>query len=141
MNQRIVFSIANQVAVDLLGHREMHVRRASMPVVALSHVPVYLNAQKGGSTPPPPLHSRALSRFSSPDSSDFRRPVVIDPARILCVAGYFCCIGIVSVQVFPATSVATVSVVISLVCPYEISARCSWWCGFLLLPFWAVWAN
>ena len=36
MNQRIVFSIANQVAVDLLGPREMHVRRASLPVVALS---------------------------------------------------------------------------------------------------------
>ena len=39
MNQRIVFSIANQVAVDLSGHREMHACRASMPVVVLSHVP------------------------------------------------------------------------------------------------------
>ena len=52
MNQRTVFSIANEVAVDLLGHREMHARRVSMPVVALSRVPVYLDAQKGGSTPP-----------------------------------------------------------------------------------------
>ena len=52
MNQRIVFSIANQVAVDLLGHREMHVRRASMPVVALSHVPVRRGVQRGGFTPP-----------------------------------------------------------------------------------------
>ena len=52
MNQRIVFPMANQVAVDLLGHREMHARRASMPVVALSRVPVHLNAQRGGSTPP-----------------------------------------------------------------------------------------
>ena len=52
MNQRIVFSIANQVAVDLLGHREMHVRRASLPVVAPSRVPVYLDVQRGGFTPP-----------------------------------------------------------------------------------------
>ena len=52
MNQRIVFSIANEVAVNLLGHREMHARRASMPVVASSQVPVRLNAQRGGSTPP-----------------------------------------------------------------------------------------
>ena len=34
---------------------------------------------------------------------------------------------------FPATSVATVSLVIPLVCPYEISARRFWRCGFLLL--------
>ena len=53
MNQRIVFSIASEVTVDLLGHREMHACRASMPVVALSRrVPVRLNAQRGGSTPP-----------------------------------------------------------------------------------------
>ena len=53
MNQRIVFSIANEVAVDLLGHREMHACRASMPVVAPSRrVPVRLNAQRGGFTPP-----------------------------------------------------------------------------------------
>ena len=52
MNQRIVYAIANEVAVDLFGHREMHACRASMPVVAPSRVPVYLNAQKGGSTPP-----------------------------------------------------------------------------------------
>ena len=39
-------------------------------------------------------------------------------------------------QVFPATfPVAPVSVVISLVCPYEISARRPWRCGFLLLLF------
>ena len=58
MNQRIVFPIAKKVAVDLLGHRETHARRASMPVVALSHVPVHLNAQRGGSTPPPYAHRR-----------------------------------------------------------------------------------
>ena len=71
-------------------------------------------SRRGGFTPP--LHSRALSRFSSPDSGDFRRHVVIDPARILCVAGYFRCIGVVPVQVFPATfPVAPVSVVSSSV--------------------------
>ena len=52
MNQRIVFSIAKEVAVDLLGHREMHVHRASMPVVALSRVPVCRDVQEGGFTPP-----------------------------------------------------------------------------------------
>ena len=37
-------------------------------------------------------------------------------------------------HVFPATfPVAPVSVVISPICPYEISARCLWWCGFLSL--------
>ena len=52
MNQRINSSIANQVTVDLLGHREMHVRRASLPVVAPSRVPVCLDVQWGGFTPP-----------------------------------------------------------------------------------------
>ena len=57
MNQRIVFSIANEVAVDLLGHREMHACRASMPVVAPSRrVPVHLDGNVRGinkeSTPP-----------------------------------------------------------------------------------------
>ena len=52
MNQRTVFSIAKKVTVDLLGHREMHVRRASMPVVAPSRVPVRLDVQRGGFTPP-----------------------------------------------------------------------------------------
>ena len=53
MNQRIVFSIAKEVTVDLLGHREMHVRRASLPVVAPSRrVPVRLDAQRGGFPPP-----------------------------------------------------------------------------------------
>ena len=52
VNQRIDYSIANEVTVDLLGHREMHAYRVSMPVVAPSRVPVYLNAQRGGSTPP-----------------------------------------------------------------------------------------
>ena len=41
----------------------------------------------------PPPNLLALSSFSSQDSGDFRRHFVIDPARILCVAGYFCCIG------------------------------------------------
>ena len=53
MNQRISSSIAKEVAVDLLGHREMHVRRASMPVVAPSRrVPVCRDVQRGGFTPP-----------------------------------------------------------------------------------------
>ena len=39
VNQRIVYAIANEVAVDLPGHREMHARRASLPDVALSRVP------------------------------------------------------------------------------------------------------
>ena len=83
---------------------------------------------------PPPLHPQALSKVYSLDSGDFRRYVVIDPARILCVAGYFCCIGIGPMH-FPATFlVATVSVVLLPVCPTnEISARRFWWCGFLSL--------
>ena len=52
VNQRIIYAIANQVAVDLLGHREMHVHRASLPVVAPSRrVPVCLDVQRGGFTP------------------------------------------------------------------------------------------
>ena len=43
MNQRIVYANANQATVDLFGHREMHACRASMPVVAPSHVPVRLD--------------------------------------------------------------------------------------------------
>ena len=57
MNQRTVFSIAKEVTADLLGHREMHVRRASLPVVASSRVPVRLDGNLRGidreSTPPP----------------------------------------------------------------------------------------
>ena len=57
MNQRINSSIAKKVAVDLLGHREMHACRASMPVVAPSRrVPVHLDGNVRGinkeSTPP-----------------------------------------------------------------------------------------
>ena len=53
MNQRIVFSIATEVAVDLPGPREMqHIRCASGPFVAPSRVPVRLDAQRGGFTPP-----------------------------------------------------------------------------------------
>ena len=57
MNKRIVFSIAKKVAVDLLGHREMHARRVSMPVVAPSRrVPVRIDGKVRGinkeSTPP-----------------------------------------------------------------------------------------
>ena len=52
VNQRIDYSIANEVAVDLLGHREMHACRASLPVGALSRVPDQLDAQRGGLTPP-----------------------------------------------------------------------------------------
>ena len=56
MNQRIVFSIANEVAVDLPGHREMHVHCASGPFFASSRVPVRLDGTLRGidreSTPP-----------------------------------------------------------------------------------------
>ena len=85
----------------------------------------------------PPPNLLALSSFSSQDSGDFRRHFIFDPARILCVAGYFRCIGdSFPVHVFPATfPVATVSVAISLVCPIssprEVSASCLWWCRFL----------
>ena len=51
VNQRIIYAIANQVAVDLLGHREMHARRVSLPVVAPSRVPVRRDVQRGGFTP------------------------------------------------------------------------------------------
>ena len=92
MNQRNMNLIAKQGTVALHGpRRTQHIRCAFGPFVALSHVPVRLNAQKGGFTPP--LYSRALSKFPSPDRSDFRRHFVFDPARILCAAGYFCCIG------------------------------------------------
>ena len=58
MNQRMQYnSIAKKVTVDLSGHREMHVRCASMPVVAPSRVPVRLDGTLRGidreSTPPP----------------------------------------------------------------------------------------
>ena len=58
MNQRMQYnSIAKEVTVDLLGHREMHVRRASLPVIAPSRrVPVRLDGNLRGidreSTPP-----------------------------------------------------------------------------------------
>ena len=55
VNQRIIYVIANQVAIDLPGHREMHVRRASLSVVAPSRVPVCLDVQWGG---PPYIHGR-----------------------------------------------------------------------------------
>ena len=99
MNQRIIFMpLLNQVAVDLPGHREMHACRASMPVVAPSRrVPVRLDVQREGYA----LDSRTLSQILSLDSGDFRRHVVIDSARILCVAGYFCSIGnSVSMSIF-----------------------------------------
>ena len=52
----------------------------------------------------PPLHPQALSQFYLINSGDFRRHFVIDPARILCVAGYFRCIGdSFPVHVSPAT--------------------------------------
>ena len=56
VNQRIDYSIATEVTVDLLGHREMRVCRVSMPVVAPSRVPVRLDGNVRGinkeSTPP-----------------------------------------------------------------------------------------
>ena len=56
------------------------------------------------------------------------------------MAGYFRCIGTGPVQVFPATCpVATVSLFIFPICPYEISARRLWWCGFLSLTILDSW--
>ena len=57
MNQRIDYSIATEVTVDLPGHREMpHIRCASGPFVAPSRVPVHLDGNVRGinkeSTPP-----------------------------------------------------------------------------------------
>ena len=56
MKARTRNSIAKKVTVDLPGHREMHVRRASLPVVASSRVPVRLDRNLRGidreSTPP-----------------------------------------------------------------------------------------
>ena len=57
MNQRIVYAIAKEVAVDLLGPREtQHIRCASGPFVASSRVPVRLDGNLRGtnreSTPP-----------------------------------------------------------------------------------------
>ena len=54
VNQRINSSIAKKVTVDLPGPREMqHIRCASGPFVAPSRrVPVRLDAQRGGFTPP-----------------------------------------------------------------------------------------
>ena len=48
MNQRIIYAIAEEVTVDLLGPREMHACRASMPVVASSRVPVRLDGNMRG---------------------------------------------------------------------------------------------
>ena len=46
MNQRIVYAIAKEVAVDLLGAREtQHIRCASGPFVASSRVPVCRDVQ------------------------------------------------------------------------------------------------
>ena len=117
MNQRIVFSIAKEVTVDLLGHREMHVRRASLPVVAPSRVPVCLDGNMreliGNG---PPLFS--VQSFRKHGSVGVCRRAAINPARILCVAGYFCCIGTGPMQVFPAIfSVATGSAGIAPLLP------------------------
>ena len=57
MKSRTRNAIAKEVAVDLLGHREMHVRRASLPVVAPSRVPVCLMSS-GEALPPPYIHRR-----------------------------------------------------------------------------------
>ena len=85
-----------------------------------------------GNRPPPHLFS--VKGFLKHGSIGVCRRFAIHPARILCVAGYFRCIGAVPVQVFPAPfSVATVSLFIFPICPYEISARRFWWCGFLSL--------
>ena len=97
MNQRIIYAIAKKVAVDLLGHHMMHAHCASLSVVAPSRVPVRLDVQREGYA----LDSWTLSQILSLDSGDFRRHVVIDSARILCVAGYFCSIGnSVSMSIF-----------------------------------------
>ena len=140
VNQRTVFSIAKEVTADLLGHREMHVRRASLPVVVSSRVPVRLDGNLRGidreSTPP---HLFSVKGFLKHGSVGVCRRFAIHPARTLCVAGYFRCIGTGPMH-FPATfPVAPVSVVLPLVCsmssPREVSARRLWWCRFLSSRF------
>ena len=113
MNQRIIYAIAKPGRRSpAWAPNEMHAYRASMPVVAPSRVPVRLDVQRDSA-----LDSRTLSQILSLDSGDFRRHVVIDSARILCVAGYFCSIGnSVSMSIF-------LSVVSFLVLP-SASARC-----------------
>ena len=101
MNQRTVFSIANEVAVDLLGHREMHACRASMPVVAPSRVPVHLDGNVRGinkeSTPPSLFF---VKDFSKHGSVGVCRHAAFDSARVHRVAGYFRCIGTGPMHVF-----------------------------------------
>ena len=114
MNQRMQYnSIAKKVTVDLSGHREMHVRRASGPFFASSRVPVRLDGTLRGidreSTPPPHLFS--VKGFLKHGSIGVCRRFAIPPARRLCVAGCFCsCIG----DAFPVH--VFLSVVISPVC-------------------------
>ena len=57
MNQRNMNLIARQGTVALHGPRgTQHIRCAFGPFVALSHVPIRLDAQKGRLYPPPYIH-------------------------------------------------------------------------------------
>ena len=59
VNQRNMNLIAKQGTVALHGPRgTQHIRCAFGPFVALSHVPVRLDAQKGKLYPPPYSHGR-----------------------------------------------------------------------------------
>ena len=86
-----------------------------------------------GNRPPPHLFS--VKGFPKHGSVGVCRRAAINPARSLCVAGYFRCIGVVPVHVIPATFlVAPVSVVLPLVCSNGVLAafggaafcRCFW---------------
>ena len=80
MNQRIVYAIAKEVAVDLLGHREMHVRRASLPVVAPSRrVPVCLDGNMRGTNRESTLLIYPLSLSENTAASAF---VVVLPLHL-----------------------------------------------------------
>lgn len=64
----------------------------------------------------PPPTAAGVEAFSHDSIGHFRPCSVFNPARVLHVAGYVCCIGIVPMYVFPAIfPVAFVSVVISSV--------------------------
>ena len=110
MKARTRNAIANQVFVDLPGLRgTQHSRCASGPFFASSRVPVRLDRTLRGidreSTPP----LFFVKGFPKHGSVGVCRRFAINLARILCVAGYFRCIGTGPVHVFPATfSFATV---------------------------------
>ena len=91
--------IAKKVAVDLHGPRgTQHASCAFGPFVALSQVPVCLDTEKVDRPT-----ATGVEVFSHDSIGHFRPCSVFNPARVLRVAGYVCCIGTVPMHVFPAT--------------------------------------